>query len=107
MVERDDEQMRQVLIIEKHRETQFELRQPMIEEIFAADQRFAGSLDQKVMDRVVIEAWDRAGDLRQQRNRVEDDGDDDEQPQQCLRHRAEPGELDSSLADTLLFMKGS
>jgi hypothetical protein len=78
-VQRDDGQMGQVLVIEKEGEAELELRQPMIEDVFSARQRLARALDKEIMDRVVVQARNRQRYFREKINRVEDDGNENEQ----------------------------
>src|SRR5581483_2532363 len=78
-VKRDYGEMRQVLVIEKEGESELELRQPVIEDVFAARQRLARPLDKEIMDRVVVEARNRQRDFRKKINRVENDWSEYEQ----------------------------
>ena len=84
-VQEDHRQVRQVLVVEELREAELEFGDPMVEGVLAVRQGLAAALDEQVVGGIVVQAGDREGHLRPERDRVEDGRDQDEQQQDRLR----------------------
>jgi hypothetical protein len=93
-MERDDEEVRKVLVVDEGREAELELGCPEVERIRAACDRVGRSLNEEEVERVVVVAWDGNDDLGEERDRIEDDdGEDDREEEVLLRiEAAEPRE---------------
>ena len=78
-MQRDDGDVREVLVIEELREAELELGDPRVEGVLPVRERLARALDEQQVLRVVVHIGDRHGDLRQERDRVEGHRDGDEE----------------------------
>ena len=74
-----DDERRQVLVVEELRHAGFDLRQPVVEDVVANRQRVGGPLDEQVVERVVVQRGNRDGQLREERDRVDDRRHEDDQ----------------------------
>src|SRR5437868_2531692 len=69
--ERDDDQMRQVLVVEELGEAELDLRHPEVERVLAGRPGVGRLLDKQNMFGVVVDIGDRDGYLGEERDRVE------------------------------------
>ena len=88
--ERDDHQMREVLVVEELRETELQLWDPEVERVLPAAPGGVGLLDEQHVLGIVVHVRNRDGHFGEERDGVEDHRDRDERDQ---RESSDAGKL--------------
>ena len=100
-MERDDREMRQVLVVEELREALVHLRHPEVEDVLSTRERITRVLDIERMLRVVIDVRYRDRDLRKQTDRVGGHRQSDQEGQGCIPRIDPIGESEAADAKPL------
>jgi hypothetical protein len=70
-MERDHEEVPEVLVMHEGREAELELGCPEVQRVRAACERIRGALDEEEVERIVVVARDGNDDLGKERDRIE------------------------------------
>ena len=88
VMEEDHRQVGQVLVIEELREADVQLGRPVVEGVLAARQCLACPLGQQEVKSAIVQAWKWRGELGEERDCIESDGNEDQQQEKYRRAAA-------------------